>query len=264
MGCDGRTPNVICASDPRLQNSPAQGWLKYLPNPTFSTPLNNYVVPVPRTTTVIADSTVMDIKVDHYWKDKDRFSAVVHYFGSGYDKNTNLPREIDPGDHRSPNYDFYDRGNWDHTFRPNLLNSFNIGYNDIYSIGVCEDAGFADAVPQIKGVLSHEFPPVIGFQDFYGFGCNGRFGTIRPAWVANDLVTWVRGKHNFKFGGEFRALQHNITGRGNQSGSFSFSRLNTGLLGINSGNGCSVMLWSSMNSSALLLMEPGVAHTSGG
>ncbi|PYV91123.1 MAG: hypothetical protein DMG05_08085 [Acidobacteria bacterium] len=248
MGCDGKTPNVICSSDPRLQNSLAQEWFKYLPTPTFSGPLNNYVVPVPRTTTVIADSTVMDIRVDHYWKDRDRFSAVVHYFGSGYDKNTNLPREIDASDHRAPNYDFYDRGSWDHTFNPNLLNSFNIGYNDIYSFGVCEDANQAGAVPKINGVLSHEFPPVIGFQDFQGFGCNGVFGTVRPAWIANDLVTWVKGKHNFKFGGEFRGLQHNITGRGNQSGSFGFSHLTTGLRGINSGNSIASFLLGAVDS----------------
>src|SRR5439155_11720394 len=35
MGCDGKTPNVICPTDNRLQNSLAQQWFKYLPTPTF-------------------------------------------------------------------------------------------------------------------------------------------------------------------------------------------------------------------------------------
>ena len=32
MGCDGKTPNVICPFDPRLQNSLAQQWFKFLPD----------------------------------------------------------------------------------------------------------------------------------------------------------------------------------------------------------------------------------------
>ncbi len=36
MGCDGHTPNVICPTDPRLQNSLAKQWFQFLPNPDFS------------------------------------------------------------------------------------------------------------------------------------------------------------------------------------------------------------------------------------
>lgn len=46
MGCNGNQPNVICPTDPRLQNSVALQWFKYQPTPTFSGPLNNFV-PVP-------------------------------------------------------------------------------------------------------------------------------------------------------------------------------------------------------------------------
>ena len=42
MGCDGHTPNVICPSDPRLANSLAPQWLKYLPSPNLPGPVNNY------------------------------------------------------------------------------------------------------------------------------------------------------------------------------------------------------------------------------
>jgi hypothetical protein len=56
MGCNGLTPNVICQSDPRLQNSLAKGWFKYLPNPTNSDPLNNYTLPVPLSGSVNGDT----------------------------------------------------------------------------------------------------------------------------------------------------------------------------------------------------------------
>ncbi len=236
MGCDGKTPNVICPSDPRMVNSLAPGWFKYLPAPNLPGVLNNYTPPKPPTGTVNADSTVFDLRVDHYVGEKDHVAVTVHYFGSFGNNQTILSPQIAPDSFRQPNYDFANRINWDHTFRPNLLNNFNIGYNDILSIGICSDEKFADAVPKISGVESNAFPPVMGFQDFYPFGCNGRFDTTRPATIANDRLTWVRGKHTLGFGGEWRALQDKEISNSNQSGSFNFSRLNTGLRGVNSGN----------------------------
>src|SRR3989440_1395708 len=40
MGCNGNTPNVICSTDPRLQNSLAQQWFQYLPTLTSTGALN--------------------------------------------------------------------------------------------------------------------------------------------------------------------------------------------------------------------------------
>jgi hypothetical protein len=58
----------------------------------------------------------------------------------------------------------------------------------------------------------------------------------RPARIANDMLTWVRGKHTFEFGGEFRALGVNNAEPYNESGTFNFYDLNTGLIGTVSGN----------------------------
>src|SRR2546421_7324831 len=40
MGCDGNTPNVICSTDPRMQNSLAKQWFQYLPTLTSTGALN--------------------------------------------------------------------------------------------------------------------------------------------------------------------------------------------------------------------------------
>src|SRR5439155_9343361 len=45
MGCDGRTPNVICATDPRLQGSLAKQWFRFVPEPNRPGVLNNYEAP---------------------------------------------------------------------------------------------------------------------------------------------------------------------------------------------------------------------------
>jgi hypothetical protein len=236
MGCDGRTPNVICSSDPRLQNSLAPAWLKYLPQPNLPGIVSNYSPPTPPSETVNADSTVLDIKGDMYWRDSDHFTATVHYFGSFGNSQSIFPSEIAYEGYRDPNYNFANRGNWDHIFRPNLVNNFNIGYNDILSVVRCVDAAHAGLFPQIPGALSHDLPPVIGFSNYAGFGCNDDGETTRPAWIANDRLSWIKGKHNLSFGGEYRALQDKEVANGNTSGSFSFSQLSTGLRGINSGN----------------------------
>ena len=71
---------MICASDPRLRNTPAAAWLKFLPEPNLPGILGNYTPPTPISGTVNADSTVMDIKGDMYWRDSDHFTATVPNF----------------------------------------------------------------------------------------------------------------------------------------------------------------------------------------
>src|SRR5437773_2365500 len=73
MGCDGRTPNVICSSDPRLQNSLAKAWFKLVPDPTSSGPVSNYLVPKPVPDSLLANTNYWLIRGDHYYKDNDHF-----------------------------------------------------------------------------------------------------------------------------------------------------------------------------------------------
>jgi len=65
-----------------LTNSAALAWLKYLPAPNLPGVINNYTPPTPVNGTVNADSTVIDIKADMYWRDSDHFTVSIHYFGS--------------------------------------------------------------------------------------------------------------------------------------------------------------------------------------
>jgi hypothetical protein len=236
MGCNGNQPNVICASDPRLANSAAGAWLKYLPASNLPGIINNYTPPTPITGTVNADSTVLDIKGDNYWRDADHFTVSVHYFGSYGNAEHVFPVQIDNNGYRSPNYNFANRGNWDHIFRPNLINTFNFGYNDIVSVIKCVDSDYANLFPPIPGAFNNNLPPQIGFQNYQGFGCNADGETTRPAWLLNDLLSWTKGKHTVAFGGEVRWLQDKERNQGNESATYNFSALSTGLRGIQSGN----------------------------
>jgi hypothetical protein len=242
MGCNGNQPNVICASDPRLTNTAAAAWLKYLPTPNLPGIINNYTPPTPVNGTVNADSTVLDIKADMYWRDSDHFTVTVHYFGSFGNGQHILPVQIDNSSYRAPNYDYANRGNWDHTFRPNLINTFNFGYNDILSVYANVDGAYAGLFPTIPGAISGSLPPVINFQNYLGFGSNASGQTTRPAWLMNDKLSWVRGKHTLSFGGEIRWLQDKEASKSNESGTYNFTALSTGLRGIQSGNDFSSFL----------------------
>ncbi len=142
------------------------------------------------------------------------------------------------------------RVSWDHTFSPTLLNTLNAGYNDERGHGVCISRPFADQLPQIAGVSSHADTPIITFQNFTALSCNGLNYGSRPVVDFNDLATKVHRAHTFRWGGDFRALQQNSVNTGNQSGTFNFTALNTGLLGFNSGNDIASFLLENVGSAS--------------
>ncbi|PYV45754.1 MAG: hypothetical protein DMG06_01170, partial [Acidobacteria bacterium] len=243
MGCDGKTPNVICPSDPRLQNSLANQWLQHLPQPSFSGPRNNFISPVAISDISGLDTdhrTSIDVKVDHYLGEKDHFSAAIHYHNTVFRKSSVLPEIISGDSYLLPDGGeigpWANRLSWDHTFSPTLLNNLNYGIMIMKGSEESVSASFADQLPQIPGVANHLAPPRIELEGFEPMGNNVFHYESRPTNVVNDLVTWVRGKHSFKFGGEMRWLQNNFRDNNNGPGTFRFASQSTGLLGLNSGN----------------------------
>ena len=244
MGCDGNTPNVICPTDPRLQNSLATQWLQHLPTPSFSGPLNNYVSPVPIPEIAGAGTDHkqnFDFRFDDYLGTKDHFALTLHYHNTVFANVSNLPRIISSDIFLLPDGGeigpWSSRINWDHTFNTRLVNNATLGYMNMRGSERAVDADFADQLPQIPGVASHAQPPSIVFSD--GFQSMGAFDIhheSRPTTVVNDVLAWTHGRHLFKFGGEIRKLQNNLTNNYNGSGTFLFADTETGLLGINSGN----------------------------
>lgn len=244
MGCNSNSPNVICPQDPRLTSSLAPAWFKYLPLPNRSGILNNYVVPKPRPEELLFHTNYLDLRLDQYIRDSDHISASIYYQGAHANSLSTLPVQISNENDAAPEYAFVDRMNWDHTFSPTLLSHAAIGYHNRMEGYGSLDYKYGSEFPQIPGVASHNYPPVMGLGlltlgDNYG-GPNIRNVTARPDFTGNDLVTWVRNKHTIKFGGEYRWLAENNRGNYNSfaspAGNFQFSSGETGLSGIISGS----------------------------
>jgi hypothetical protein len=225
MGCSGTQPNVICPADPRLQNSLAPKWLQFLPAPNQGGIVNNYLVPRAIPDVLLGHTNDWLVRVDEYWKDTDHFFASIRYQGAAPQYNSVLPLQLAPEDYTAPQYAFVNRGNWDHTFTPTLLNHMAVGYLDRNEGYGAIDNKYTSVLPQIPGV-SHTCPPSISFGEYQGFGSssclNSKNRTERPSKIINDLLTWVHGKHTWKFGGEVRWLGENNRTNTNVAGSFFF------------------------------------------
>ncbi len=256
MGCDGQRPNVICPS--RIANSLARGWFKFLPTPTSSGPLNNYLVATPVPDSILAGADHYLGKLDQYIGTKDHMALTIWRQTTPAKFNSVLPLQLANETFSDPQDSWVNRFNWDHTFSPTLLNHFATGYlnrNEGYGSVDFQAAG---EIPQIPGVVSHNYPPQINFSDGFttygqGAGLNAGNVTTRPSYITNDLVTWVRGKHTFKFGGELRKLGQNFHSNGNESGNFNFSRTQTGLPEIPSGSPIASFLLESVDSGSVSL-----------
>jgi hypothetical protein len=262
MGCDGLHPNVICMSDINpatgqpYSQSLAMKWLGFLPDPNLPGVRNNYRVPTAIPDVLLGHTNDWLVKIDANWRDADHFSASVRYQGAAALFNSRLPRPISEEVFTAPQYSFVDRFNWDHTFSPTLLNNFNFGYldrNEGYGSIDITAAESSSLMGLIPGVASSDFPPRLDFGDGYqsmgnNSGFNTKNRTERPSYIANDLLTWVRGKHTFKFGGEHRRLGENNRTNVNESGTFYFDPNQTGLPGTVSGNAMASFLLEQVSS----------------
>jgi hypothetical protein len=253
MGCDGKTPNVICPTDPRLANSLATQWLKYLPTPTNSAPINNYLSPRPPAS-FYSERNMWDLRIDEYVGDKDHVGFSNYYLIYVPIPSELLPEPLGAGvnvDHAS--YNWMTRLFEDHTFSPTVLNHFAMGYTQPgNNYEGYTDVPYVNELPHIKGLAPYGSPTGIDFSDgFYSFDGHsiGRNWSISTTF--NDLLTWVHGTHTLKFGGEYRRNSVNECGAGDPEGTVSFARGETGLLGINSGNPVASFLLGQVDSGAL-------------
>ena len=98
-----------------------------------------------------------------------------------------------------------------HTFSPNLLNYFFSGVNDWKQ--------FASPYQEVLGNWQSKFcypnvtncnldlmPVFFGSDGYTQWGSGGDSGSNQPVYSYNDNLTWVHGRHTFKFGGTY---QHN-------------------------------------------------------
>jgi hypothetical protein len=91
------------------------------------------------------------------------------------------------------------------------------------ALGLTETQSFAS-----DNDLIQKFPglSISGYDQPQGNG--GGFARFHNNWHVSEALTWTRGDHTFKFGGEFRREGMNLIFPSNTSGSYTFNQAFTG------------------------------------
>jgi hypothetical protein len=190
--------------------------------------------------------TMLTFKGDHVVNPKHRISALFNRnFRSRY--NSGSPRWGKPPG--TPTGVFQNQNTpgsmgrlaWDFTARPTLLGRAALGYN---RFGNINQSAYVDqdwpAKVGLQNVPGTHFP-VLNFagQPFQGggigaggrLGSGNRGGSYNGSTIGQVDMTYVRGKHNIKFGTENRFYYYNVRSKSG-SGDFNFSPNQTALPGF--------------------------------
>ncbi|MBC8166927.1 MAG: TonB-dependent receptor, partial [Bryobacteraceae bacterium] len=203
----------------------SQKVLGFVPLPTLAGIVNNY----PATGNNRNDNRNNTMKFDHLFNSTHRMSGSWNY-----GKNTDsgpfaaLPRPVansrdgvlGPGQNTV-------RLSHDWVISPTVLNHFAAGLTRQHQLLQAPEQGqnWGQQLG-LSGVENGPFP-VIFTDPFTPWGQNqDLLRTISATWAYSDSLSVVKGKHNLKFGVDFRKLQNNLL-QGAQSGSFTFSRNET-------------------------------------
>lgn len=261
-----RTPfagNMI----PQARLSPtALRALSLVPDPDTPGYFNNFVHRASNYT----EDDIWSVKLDHLFNDRNRLSySMWHSLNDGFSRSEF--GELSPlglwflSNVRGRNY----RLNYDQTLRPNLLHHAAFGYT--YSNPTRQlDTRRGNEIIQLKGVPNDT-------PGFAAFTINNPYAGLtignsnqQPndpsaniSWVWLDNFTWIKGRHSFKFGGEFRLLRFDNfagTDTGGLSGQYTFSNLSTSNLTDpqqnNLGNGWASFMLGEVFSGQRLIPAP--------
>jgi hypothetical protein len=243
--------NKIPATTPL--STVGQTLLSYYPAPLTSGLANNYTIgysyPILDTTTTFRIDQNISQKSKAYFtyssRNNVRLSTVPEWNNAaGYGRNQFF------GTH-------YIRFGYDYYFTNSLVNHVNLGYNRTNSKNVGAGVSFGggsdwDAKLGIIGASGPMFPGIApGEASTAGFGDNVDGDTIDNGFRFADTLTWIKGRHELKFGYEQWYQQFNPLNFQNTSGSFNFGRgqtAGTPATGNLSGNGIASMLLGEVNS----------------
>jgi hypothetical protein len=184
-------------------------------------------------------------KLDHRQGDRDTFAARWMYNSDIADRVSVYP---EPATDPANKNDFHQQlwfGSWTRILTPTRVNELRFNYGtrfaDTYSRSI---GGNWPAKLGIKGVPEDAFPQ-INITGFAGMGSptQRRLSTPIQHQQFVDNLTWVSGRHSFKFGGEARRSRMTDLMLANISGTFGFNTLATGQPGVAaSGNSVASLL----------------------
>jgi hypothetical protein len=239
-------PGDILTNDPNFKPSAVMTKVFALLPATNGGLTNNVVNTSVNSTT----ANLFDIKVDHIISDKHRISGGFDFDNTNTGGTSNLGPIFGSV---TPQSTRYARFSDNYIFTPSLVNQFLFGFSRRFRGEVSNGLGQGwPAKIGLTGVQNTTFPCI----KFTGTPYEGLLNNCGDSQFAdnvyqiNDSVSWVKGKHNMKFGGEVRMLQFNVRRLTQSSGEFDFNATETSLNGAG-GDPVASSLFGLVNTSTL-------------
>jgi hypothetical protein len=197
------------------------------------------------------------IRIDQNFGSKNKISGSYDYNNSPNEVTSSLGPLLTSATNQKIHYV---RLAYDFVISPVLLNHLNFGFNRRFRQEDSGLGGYGGNWPTklgLKGVGNTVFP---SFNYNYSAGVNvpsdGANEFADNSWQTDDIVSWQRGRHSFKFGAEYRPGEFNIRILTGTSGQFNF---NTGPTSIatdtNSGFGFASFYLGAASSAFIALPE---------
>jgi carboxypeptidase family protein len=188
----------------------------FFPAPNYGPPgaiANNYLANF----SIPIKSNQGDIRMDQYlgpkhqlfarytYKNKRAFQVPVSNFGSG------PPVSVAQGSNSIPEVDQALAVGWNYTISPTVINELRVGFSSNHEASTfgLSAQGTANAL----GLTNLPNPPPAGFDIVPNIVIAGFVPTFGNSSTANqstkqvlDTLTWTKGKHTMKFGGDGRLL----------------------------------------------------------
>ena len=224
-------PGDNLANDPNFTASKVMTNVFGLLPPTNGS-LNNNVIDRSLSSTT---ANLYDVKIDHSFSEKHRISG-----GFDYDNtNTGGTSDLGPifGSH-TPQSTRYARISDNYVISPTIVNQALFGFSRRFRGEVSNSLG--QGYPEkigLTGVNNTTFPCIKWGDSPYNVNNCGASQFADNVYQINDAVSWIKGKHSFKFGGEIRMLQFNVRRLTQSSGEFDFAAAQTSSTGDASGLG---------------------------
>ena len=232
--------------------------LPFHPAPELPGITNNSIAPLG---SPMADQRTSGFKIDHSFSEKHRLSGMFNYTDRPSIKSPAPSRLLSVGRSTAlENYNFQVvttriiRVNYDWSVSPTLLNHIGAGFsrfrNPNFSLSFNQGWTQPDGGKLgLRGLQFDLFPTVTFTQGYTRYGDDIASDNYFTTLAFVDNLTWIKGKHTLKIGGEIQTHRDNYRNFGNGGGTFSFSHLETALAGVSgSGNAFASFLLGAVDS----------------
>jgi hypothetical protein len=210
----------------------AQRVLPLIPQPDLPGFFNNYLSRQNQPST----DNDWSLKIDHQLNSNQRLSGAYWWVRGETRINGAVAGELNPGFRVTPTSASGLRLNHSYTITPTLLNRLGFGYtptSPTWSRWLLDERE-GNKVLQIPGIseTSRGFPILTfaGPTPYASLGNSNNNGTdpqFFQNWSVADDMAWIKGRHQFKFGGSYRYRRMTVQDRRNEGGTFNFNALST-------------------------------------